>query len=148
MPLNNIELCTTCPYINYKTGENITEKYCEKLGTRISQTGCCEEVDNLKKNIPYRHNRSLNSYKRDVKRKNKLKRIANAEYAWMSFGWKTENDWWSDDPGEKLYVKRHYRGKRSKYIKKIAARKARKFTGDLANGSQYKKLYDFWWELY
>lgn len=46
----------------------------------------------------------------------------------------------------KPYYKRSYRGKRSKYLKKQSARKIRRYQGELHNGWQCHKLYDFWWK--
>jgi hypothetical protein len=55
-------------------------------------------------------------------------------------------------PISKPYYKRLYRGNhtpsRSKYYKKYANHIVRKYKGDIHNGSQYKKIYDYWWELY
>lgn len=46
----------------------------------------------------------------------------------------------------KPYYKRLYRGKRSKYLKKQSHRKIRRYKGELHNGWQCHKLYDFWWQ--
>ena len=47
------------------------------------------------------------------------------------------------------YYKRYYRGRRSKYLKKISNRKIRRHKCELPkHGSQFHRLYDFWYELY
>ena len=52
-------------------------------------------------------------------------------------------------PAENAYVKRYYRGKRSDYLKKVCNRKFRKNKTEYRNKSNiYRKVNEFWWELY
>lgn len=46
------------------------------------------------------------------------------------------------------YWKRVYRGKRSKYLKKISNRKLRRYHGEIGGKCGYKRIFDYWWELY
>lgn len=48
---------------------------------------------------------------------------------------------------EEYYI-RFYRGKRSKYLKKLSNKKVRKYDGEISGKGGYKKLFDYWWELY
>ena len=48
----------------------------------------------------------------------------------------------------KEYYKRYYRGKRSKYLKKLSNKKVRRYNGEISGKGGYKKLFDYWWELY
>lgn len=53
---------------------------------------------------------------------------------------------WYDN--EKKRFIRAYRGSRSKYLKQLGNRRVRRIKDeDLSNG-QYKKVFDYWWELY
>lgn len=45
------------------------------------------------------------------------------------------------------WKQRCYRGKRSKYIKKQANKKTRRYQGGIASGSNYKKTSEYWYEL-
>lgn len=44
-------------------------------------------------------------------------------------------------------IVRYYRGKRSKYLKQLSSKKCRHSDATLQN-SQYKKVFDYWWELF
>ena len=50
-----------------------------------------------------------------------------------------------------LYYKRCYMGshknRRRTYYKNVANRKVRRCSGMIANGSGYKKCYEYWWEV-
>ena len=48
----------------------------------------------------------------------------------------------------KEYYKRYYRGKRSKYLKRLSNKAVRRYKGDISGKGGYKKLFDYWWELY
>ena len=62
-----------------------------------------------------------------------------------------DNEWYiwfpEDEKREFAYYKRQYRGKRSKYLKKLSNRKIRRYEGELHNGYHCHRLFDFWWEL-
>lgn len=48
----------------------------------------------------------------------------------------------------KEYYKRYYRGKRSKYLKRLSNKAVRKYKGVISGKGGYKRLFDYWWELY
>ena len=35
-----------------------------------------------------------------------------------------------------------------RFLKRISNKKVRRFNGDISNGNSYRKLFDYWWELY
>lgn len=48
-----------------------------------------------------------------------------------------------------VWVKRYYRGARkSKYLKRQSNKSVRNYSDEIQNGSSYKKLFNYWWELY
>ena len=49
---------------------------------------------------------------------------------------------------QKPYYQRIYRGQRSKWIKKQCNRSVRRYKGKIQNGGSYKKIDEFWWEMY
>lgn len=62
---------------------------------------------------------------------------------------KTSRGGWQNEVGEDhWYYKRFYRGKASGWLKKIAGKKVRRKEGEIKKGGSYKKIFDFWWELY
>lgn len=79
------------------------------------------------------------------------KRIPEQEYLKKRYkrlgGWSYSNLLYYDkDKGR--YIK-DYRGRRSKAIKKQSNRKIRYYKGDLGSElGNYKKISEFWWELY
>lgn len=52
------------------------------------------------------------------------------------------------DRNGKQYIKRYYRGKRSKLLKKSSSRKIRTNMDYYPKGNKVKRQFDFWWELY
>ena len=49
---------------------------------------------------------------------------------------------------EKHYYKRHYRSKRSKKVKRYCNKQVRRYKKGISNGNCYRRLTEFWWELY
>lgn len=163
-----IHPCENCPQldrqINWKwfeeydyTEEDIIETiqscYCDKLdGLRIrwhNPNGCEDypEPSNRKKS---QHNRKkrLSKRERDIKYKNHIKQLSKLQWypspcIYMDEIW-IRGIGYVENP--KPYYKRLYRGKRSKYLKKLSHKKVRRYTGDLPRkGNQSNKLFDFWW---
>ena len=52
------------------------------------------------------------------------------------------------DRNGKQYIKRYYRGKRSRLLKKAGSRKIRTIMDYYPKGNKVKRQFDFWWELY
>jgi len=140
-------ICKTCPYINNIKYENYMECYCNKLGCLIKNSEPCEkEVEYVKRNS--RHPRKLNAYKRKVRYKQYLERLADEDQGYPSGAYRVGYDgFYTDNPNYTKYVKREWRGKRSKYLKRLSSRKIRRYKGEIPDGGSYKKIFDFWWEL-
>lgn len=159
--------CRDCPYgaeylqkmMEHQSGKDVDDMeqfvWCDKVGGKIYQFGYCgEHNDMIFKDIKQnRSNKAKNNkYSRDVKYKNKIKRL------YEDAGWHypppvvyvdevcIKKHKYIKNP--KPYYKRVYRNKRSKYAKRQSNKKIRKYKGELHNGYQHiHKLYDFWWEL-
>ena len=90
-----------------------------------------------------------NKRERDLKHKEHLKRLDKISRGYPLPVYYTDEIYvrgcgYIENP--KPYYKRLYRGKRSKYLKKQSHKKIRRYNGELHNGWQCHKLYDFWWE--
>ena len=155
-------ICDTCPIIT-ETYIDINQCYCSKLGQKISNAPCEEEVK-MTKSIK-QHPRKWNKYERKMRYKRKLEHLVeecHSSYiggAWYVITEEQYNEW---NPIENTYydyakdnykfIKRTYRANHapgaSGYLKKLASRKFRRYKGELANGCAYKKTFDYWWELF
>ena len=83
----------------------------------------------------------------------KAKRIweMNSNRFYHPFGYYPvdKNGDFTDDPDQIAYYKRYNTTQYSKFLKRQSNKKIRKMiTEDALRGSDYKKLYDYWWELY
>lgn len=128
--------------------------WCDKVGGKVYQFGHCTDfyksADTV--NNQYHHMRKKkNKRERDRKHKEHLKRLHEISRCYQSTVYYTDKIYirgygYIENP--KPYYKRLYRGKRSKYLKKQSHRKIRRYTGELHNGWQCHKLYDFCSEYY
>ena len=126
--------------------------WCDKVGGKVYCFGHCtdfyENIDAVKqKNSSNRKRR--NKRERDLKHKEHLKRLEKISRGYPSPVYHTDEIYvrgygYIENP--KPYYKRLYRGKQSKYLKKQSHKKIRRYNGELHNGWQCHKLYDFWWE--
>ena len=81
------------------------------------------------------------SYRRSRERNRRLKKLYNETK--YSYG---AGAWYDEDKGR--YIKYSCGGKNyKKYLKKLCSKKARKYKGDMQN-CDYKKTFDYWWELF
>lgn len=144
--------CSNCPYITDELENQIEECWCDKLGERIGTFDCCceEDEEGEMSRKSYRREREMNSYKRDVKYKERMKKLAKVcEDRWYAPVYPVSSDGhYIDNLEDMAYVKRVWRGSRSKYLKQQSNKKLRQYKGDVPNCSGYKKVFDFWWELY
>lgn len=95
----------------------------------------------IHKNIPYRRMKAK-------KQKAKLQFLAERLSYWPSGAYKVEKD-------GKSWYKRYYRGSHSAYLKKQASKANRRYEKQLiknedhiSSKSHYKRVFDYWWELY
>lgn len=142
--------CSVCPYAKGNYENNIDIK-CKKVGGDPVYSGYCEDAID---NIPERNKNS--NKKRKTKRERELKYKANLKdlsknsskyytVAYLVEEIKIKEHQYVENP--KPYYKRLYRGKRSSYIKKRSNKRIRRYKGDISNGWDCHRLYDFWWEL-
>lgn len=159
--------CRDCPYIKEdfdRKTQGMTDKYdlneferscwCEKTGAKIWRYGQCEDdYDNVPSQTNRSKQRKRNKRERDLKHKQRLKFLAENAKGYPSPAIYTNEIWlrgygWVEN--QKPYYKRLYRGSnhrginRYKYYKKYANRQVRRYNGELHNGCQYKKVYDYW----
>lgn len=129
---------------------------CEKVGGKVYWAGHCSdfyEEDVNTENIRRSNKKKRNKRERYLKYKNHLKRLEhNGSYRCRHLNPVTYTDEvWIKGQGwienHKPHYKRWYRGKRSKYLKNQSNRKIRRYKGEIHNGYQCHKLYDYWWEL-
>ena len=80
-----------------------------------------------------KYKKRLNQYERKKIDKIKLDKLSKIR-------------WWAVwDNGK--YKSRCYLSDRRKFAKKMANKKIRQYKGDIGNGSCYRKIYDYWWEV-
>ena len=76
-----------------------------------------------------------------VERKRRLKKLSDLTRHNYGGG----GAWYNEE--KKRYI-RYYRGSRSKYLKKLGNRRVRRDRTRVLNNGEYRKVFDFWWELY
>lgn len=92
-------------------------------------------LQDISHNFPVRKRRGVLRRLRNMKYKKRLKYLANLP------GWES-GAYYSDK--KKRFV-RMYRGSRSKYLKHVGNKAIRRYHKGISSGSNYKKVYDFWW---
>lgn len=161
--------CRDCPYIKedfYRRTQGITDEYaldeferscwCEKTGGKIWRYGQCEDTyDSIPPQINRSKQRKRNKRERDLKHKQQLKFLAKYVDYYPAPVIYTKEIWingygFIDNP--KPYYKKLYRdnhkGGRYKYYKKYSNRQVRRYKGELhGKGNQYRKIFDYWWEV-
>ena len=125
--------------------------FCDKTGGKVSIFGYCEDV-NYNTFTPEFHSNKKRSTKRerDIKYKSHLKHLSEiSNYpkpVYYIDEIKIKRCHYIKNP--KPYYKRLYRDKYSPYLKKISNRKIRRYKGEMSNGWNCHRLFDFWWEMY
>ena len=116
-------------------------------GAGLTLIGTCIAKAVGKKNSSKKKRRSKRE--RDLRHKAHLKRLEKISRGYPSPVYYTDEIYVRGRgyiENQKPYYKRLYRGKRSKHLKKQSHKKIRRYNGELHNGWQCHKLYDFWWE--
>lgn len=49
------------------------------------------------------------------------------------------------EPG---YYKKYYAPPRAKYLRKVSNKQVRRYKKGIKNGAMYRRIFDYWWELY
>lgn len=149
--------CANCPYgkeeyerrTRYDT--NNTDIFCDKIGGRVSIFGYCEDMNSdISKDENHSKKRKSNRIERKIKYKSHLKHLYEiSNYpkpVYYIDEIKVKRCHYVTNP--KPYYKRLYRGKYSPFLKKISNRKIRRYKGEISNGWNCHRLFDFWWEMY
>ena len=145
---------------DYEKNEIIShECYCRKID---NNTGIYHCIDSIEDNI-IKSNKTKKKGERKLNKRGK-KRIRNKKYKKHLESLNNnlhhypspvyyKEETYNKQTGkygmnEKPYYKRIYRGKCSSYHKKRSNKAIRRYKGEIGGKSGYKKIYDFWWELY
>ena len=168
--------CKECPYIdeNDKNIRPIVEGWCDKVGGKIWHYGQCSDVhfDDYSSTVSNKINKNnINfiktnkTYVRNQKYKNRIKyncknygRFYDAFYPCDKDGWYVpikHEKWISPESYERYserefaYFKRCYRkSNRAKWAKHFCNKKVRRYKGKISNGGSYKRIAEFWWQVY
>lgn len=101
---------------------------------------------------PYSGKRKSNRHYRNRRAKQRMRRLydcgADRWYPWpvtySNYEWDSIS--YQAYPAKNAHLERNWRGRRSKYLKTVAHRKARRCNHEVYNDT-YHKQFDFWWEL-
>lgn len=157
MRQNYYESCKKCPVVasDYfrlssiygNEDEAIQDCWCDKLGCKISYVSCeySEENDMANRNntVEYIKPR-MTKYERNHRHKKKLQYF----YDYIQPRWSPSGVWKKHYGTPSEYLCRFYRGKRSKFLKRQSNKKIRRHQSYISNGGFYKKIFDYWWELW
>ena len=81
-------------------------------------------------------------HKRSVERNKRLKKVYSETKTFCGSG-----VWFDERKGRYVKISASRKSKRPKYLRNRSNRKIRHYKGAL-NNSDYKRLFDYWWELY
>jgi hypothetical protein len=130
--------------------------WCDKIGGKVFFYGHCPDwYDDCR--ISEVHNQRKKKRKtkreRDQKYKQHLKWLAENKGCLVAY----KKEWvWDKNLGyvdlPNPYYKRTYRGNHkchgSKFYKKYSNHVVRRYNGEIHSGGSYKKIFDFWWEVF
>ena len=78
-------------------------------------------------------------YKCSQERNRRLKKLSTKTRGYLAGVWFDE---------EKNRYIRNYRGKRSPFLKRQSNKKIRRDKDNIYQKNKYRRVFDFWWELY
>lgn len=78
-------------------------------------------------------------YKCSQERNRRLKKLASKTCGYLGGVWFDED--------KNRYI-RYYRGKRSPLLKRQSNKKIRRDKDNIYQKNKYRRVFDFWWELY
>ena len=162
-------LMNNCNYTEEECKKEAEEScWCDKTGGKVWWYGQCSDAHSPtvmfnKKNkkcknvkfIKHKNGKMGKKREREIKHRNHAKKIEKIyQYGWCPPYYYKKEKWLIEDGHieiielQKPYYQRNYRGHRSKWIKKQCNRSVRRYKGKIPNGGSYKKIDDFWWEMY
>lgn len=129
--------------------------WCDKVGGKVYCFGHCTDFyeDNGKIHINRSKRKKRNKRERDLKHKKHMKYLAQICPGYLPPTMSIDKDGYCNfnDPVETVYYKKTYRGNhkgsRYKFYKKYANRVVRRYKGEIGNGGNYKKCFDYWWTV-
>lgn len=136
--------CDECPYCS--------DDWCDKVGEKLSLYGICDDAVttiHMNRINTNRQNRGLAYRRRMRRKKNKRRRdiIKTCGYhppaGWLDYEWVGGV---YTDIGTHIKYPRDSNAQR--FLKRESNKKVRRYKGDIHKGNSYRKLFDYWWELY
>lgn len=127
--------------------------WCNKVGGKIWWAGYCGDAYEdkpLTKRISRKIHR-FNKHERVEKQKRYLKALYEKTFHSYPSSALPMNKFgrWADESEEVVYYMRVWRKERSsKYIKRQCNHKVRRYKGEISRGNSYRRLAEFWWEMY
>ena len=135
----------------------IQDCWCDKLGCKISWAPPCEiepceigisNMDNMeykKENCIYgRIPSRMTRYERNYRHKKKLRHFYDSiQPKWSASGVYMKHCGTSNE-----FLCRYYRKRYSRYLKRKSNKSIRRYKSYISNGGFYKKIFDYWWELW
>ena len=156
-------VCDECPMIwgldrqmksavEYGTKPQIEYCGCDKTGDgKFYMYGFCSEAFVKEEKEPHSNpRRTGRAYRRaQARRKNKKRRQTIEKYACSPSAGYLKHDFVD---GEWKVVGTHiqypHSSNRQKFLKRESNRKVRRYTKSISAGGGYRKLFDYWWNLY
>ena len=116
--------------------ECIEDIWCDKVGGKLYAFGTCDDA--------WREERGR-EFRRVMGQKKKQRRIRIIEHE--IGGYNPAPGWIIEVPNGE-YVRYPGDSNNQKSLKRQANKRVRKCNDDIPNGNSYRKLFDYWWELY
>lgn len=133
----------------YPEDANITESYTEEINERLhkKQISDCHTAIHKEMSCSIEEDKALKEMLKQKERNKKVNRSKGLYKKKLIFLSKCH--WSICYYNEKYdYMTRYYRPKMSKQIKKVCNRTVRYYKHGLSKGGNYKKITEFWHELY
>lgn len=156
-------MCDECPMIwgleirlelaeEYGTEPQLEYCGCDKTGDgKFYIYGFCEDAfcaypteKKIGRRQTGRAYRRYQAKKKDKRKRNIIDRggykpmIGYIEYGFVDGKWEQVGN----------HIKYPRNSNRQQYLKRQSNKKVRRYKGKIPNGSAYRKLFDYWWELY
>ncbi len=154
MKENILEKCSLCPYFS----SGISDLgYCDKTGGKIVLFGTCTDYPIKTKRHSKSRIKKRNKRERDRKFRNHLKRISEMNFYPQAGYYVCEkyihgHGWVKID---KPYYRKIWIGNgrkhgysKTRWTKRKCNRAVRRYKNDISNGCMYKKISEYWWEIF
>lgn len=122
--------------------------YCDKVGAKFYVGGQCSDAEISSEEEPRNGARKTGrAYRR---RMNYLKKKRLMEIVKSGYNYSFYTNWeYTDGSFHRLYdyIRYPQNSNRKRFLKKYSNRKVRRAQGESMKGNQYRKVFDYWWEL-